>query len=273
MKWFKHFTDAKDSNDLTKVRMKYGADGYAVYWYCLECIAGDLGDKGITFELKHDAEVIAGNLKIDQLRVEEIMHYLVGLELFEKHENVITCLKLAKYLDKKTTRNKTIHEIIDGAKEIGKPCLSSPDCPRLSPDCPDMSPLDTDTDTDNSLHTQKSKDFEKPAANSADKMQPLIEHAVECFHEHLPNSPSVKGVRFGSPRYRDFARCIEIDKKANNPAFWDWLMSGIAELDFYSGNSKKANDWKVEFGWILKEANFEVMIERVSGLTKEVVNA
>lgn len=132
-------TDAHDGNDLTKVRIRYGSDGYAVYWYCLELIAGDLGaDDKITFELRHDAEVIGNNLKIDTVKVEEMMRFMVSLGLFEQSGNVVTCLKLAKYLEKKTTRNITIHKIIDAAS-----CLSA-----TNPDKSGLSPLDTDTDTD-----------------------------------------------------------------------------------------------------------------------------
>ena len=94
--------------------MRYGADGYAIYWYCLELIAGDLGEsKEINFDLKHDAEVIGFNLKIDQLRVEEIIRYMVNINLFEESNGIISCIRLAKYLDKKTTRNETIHKIVD----------------------------------------------------------------------------------------------------------------------------------------------------------------
>lgn len=118
MKWFKHFTNAHNNNDLTKVRMKYGAEGYAIYWYCLELVAGDLGhQENITFELKHDAEVIGYNLKIDSTLVEEIMRYMISLGLFEENDSIITCLKLAKYLDKRNTRNKEIHRVIDSLGE------------------------------------------------------------------------------------------------------------------------------------------------------------
>ena len=119
MKWFKHFTNARDSKKLTKIRIRYGAEGYAIYWYCLELIAGDIGTtETINFELKHDAEVIGHNLKIDQPKVEEIMNYMVDLKLFDNSNGVITCLRLAKYLDKKTTRNKTIHKIIDSYHKL-----------------------------------------------------------------------------------------------------------------------------------------------------------
>ena len=140
MKWFKHMTDAHDGKDLTKVRIRYGADGYAIYWYCLELIAADLGasDK-ITFELRHDAEVIGHNLKIDSARVEEIMRFLIALELFEQSSGTITCLKLAKYLDKKSTRNITIHKIIDSASLLSG----------TKPDVPGLSGLDRDTEVKN----------------------------------------------------------------------------------------------------------------------------
>ena len=136
MKWFKHFTGAHSSNDLTKVRMRYGAEGYAVYWYCLEVIAGELGENNnFTFELKHDAEVIGYELKVDQKRVEEIMSFMVDLGLFDNIEGHITCLKLAKYLDKKCTRNPQIHAVIDSQVSA-----TVPDSPPTVPDCPDLSP-------------------------------------------------------------------------------------------------------------------------------------
>jgi hypothetical protein len=119
MKWFKHFTNASTNNKLSKLRMRYGADGYAIYWYCLELIAGNLGESDeINFDLKHDAEVIGFNLKVDQIRVEEIMNYMVSVDLFNESDGVISCIKLAKYLDKKNTRNAYIHEIIDKTKEL-----------------------------------------------------------------------------------------------------------------------------------------------------------
>lgn len=146
MKWFKHMTDAHDSNDLTKVRARYGAEGYAIYWYCLELIAGELGtSEKITFELRHDAEVIGHNLKIDAAKVEEIMRFMVQLGLFEQTGSLITCLKLAKYLDKKSTRNTKIHEIIDIAVKLS---ANVPDVSVVVPDKPGPFPLDTDTDTD-----------------------------------------------------------------------------------------------------------------------------
>ena len=118
MKWFKHFSNAHNDNALNKVRMRYGAEGYAIYWYCLELIAGDLEGENASFELSHDAEVIGYNLKVDQLKVQEIMNFMVDLNLFESSNNKITCLKMAKFLEKKSTRNSEIHKIIDSFNEV-----------------------------------------------------------------------------------------------------------------------------------------------------------
>lgn len=88
--------------------MLYGAEGYALYWYCIELIAARVAPDNITFELKHDAEVIGYHLKIDTLKVEKIMVEMVNMGLFEQDDGRITCMKLAKRLDNTLTQNKEL---------------------------------------------------------------------------------------------------------------------------------------------------------------------
>ena len=71
MKWFSHDSNARSDVKLRKVLMRYGADGYGLYWYCLELIAGKVDGSNVTFELEHDAEILAHDLRIDSLRVDE----------------------------------------------------------------------------------------------------------------------------------------------------------------------------------------------------------
>lgn len=206
MKWFKHMTDAHDSKDLTKVRIKYGADGYAIYWYCLELIAGDLGQDEITFELKHDAEVIGHNLKIDTLRVEEIMMYMVRLGLFTQSNNTITCLKLAKYLEKKTTRNKTIHKIIDTANSLNNNQLPVhvPDSRGQSGNCPGLSPLDTDTDTEREdiYITKKKSKFTPPTIEEVKAY--CVERKNNIDPEYFVNYNQQRGWMVGKQKMKDW---------------------------------------------------------------------
>lgn len=139
MKWFKHDSNAHTDAKLQKVLMRYGAEGYATYWYSLELIAGKVDAKNITFELEHDAEIIGHVLKIDQLRVEEIMLYMTEVGLFDNSNGVITCLKMATRLDDTTSRHPLIKQIlnkINGAKGLDG---SASDDPEVSSDNPEVS--------------------------------------------------------------------------------------------------------------------------------------
>lgn len=122
MKWFVHDSNAHEDSKLEKLLMKYGSDGYALYFYCLEIIAGELSPENITFELEHDAEILAYKLKIDSLRVEEIMNYCVSLGLFQFNPATkrIMCLTLAKRVDIYMSRNPEIAKIRSKIKDIPK---------------------------------------------------------------------------------------------------------------------------------------------------------
>ena len=105
--------------------MKYGTDGYAIYFHCIELIAGNVSESNVTFNLEHDAEIIADNLKIKGTkdhsgidRVNDIMKYIIKLGLFEENKNgFIYCYKLAKRLDQSMTSNKQMREVIKGFKD------------------------------------------------------------------------------------------------------------------------------------------------------------
>lgn len=104
MKWFRHDSTANNDAKLQDLILEYGAEGYGVYWYCLELIAGNVSPDNLTFELEHDARIIARNLGVGRQRVEEIMSHMVNLGLFQGVGGVITCLKLAKRADDYTSK-------------------------------------------------------------------------------------------------------------------------------------------------------------------------
>ena len=120
MKWIKHDTDANQDAKLQNVLLDYGLEGYGLYWYCIELIAGKVSEDNITFELEHDARVIARNTGCTSQKVEEMMRYFVNIGLFEVSNNTITCLKLAKRLDKSMTSNPQMREIIGKLKSHDK---------------------------------------------------------------------------------------------------------------------------------------------------------
>lgn len=133
MKWFKHDSDTTQDAKIKKLLMKYGVVGYGMYFHCLELIMGDLGENNITFELEHDAEIIADNLRIqgtaDKAGVDivaEIMRYMVHLGLFEVIDNRIRCIKLLKRIDTSMTSNTNFRNMITTAKAIHGMTLPEP---------------------------------------------------------------------------------------------------------------------------------------------------
>ena len=116
MRWIKHDSDANQDAKLQNVLLDYGLEGYGLYWYCIELIAGKVDKDNITFELEHDARIIARNVGSTAQKVEEMMRYFVELGLFEDSQGTITCLKLARRLDKSMTSNPEMRAIIENLK-------------------------------------------------------------------------------------------------------------------------------------------------------------
>lgn len=112
MRWFKHDSNAMLDAKLKRVRIKYGMEGYGLYWYCLELIAQTVEPHNLTFELEHDSEIIAHDTGIHYERVQEMMAYMVNLGLFENSSGTVTCMKLAKRLDQSMTSNPEMRKII-----------------------------------------------------------------------------------------------------------------------------------------------------------------
>ena len=119
MIWFKHDSNAATDAKIKKLLIKYGAEGYAIYFHCLELIVSDISETNITFELEHDSEIIADDLKIrgtskqsGQDRVNEIMKYIILLGLFEENQGRIYCYKVLKRLDSSMTSNVKMRKLI-----------------------------------------------------------------------------------------------------------------------------------------------------------------
>ena len=117
MKWFKHDSDAFMDAKLKKLILKYGAQGYGIYWYCLEQIARNFDTHNLTFELEHDAELIAHEFNISADLVQHIMTYMVELGLFEMGAGgIITCLKLGARFETSQTTNPLMRKVISEIK-------------------------------------------------------------------------------------------------------------------------------------------------------------
>ncbi len=79
-------------------------EGYGLYWFCLEMIAGTVEKHNLTFELQHDSEVIAFATQMNSGKIAEIMRYMTQIGLFENDRGVISCLKMATRTDEYTQK-------------------------------------------------------------------------------------------------------------------------------------------------------------------------
>ena len=116
MDWFRHDSNANLDDKLQEVLLDYGLEGYGLYWYCLELIVGKVSPDNITFELKHDARVIARNTGSTPQKVEEMMRKFVQLGLFENESGSITCFKVARRLMTSATSNPQMRNMIQNIK-------------------------------------------------------------------------------------------------------------------------------------------------------------
>lgn len=143
MKWFKHDANANTDAKLRRIRMKYGMEGYGLYWYCLELIASAVEKHNLTFELEHDAEIIAHDTGIHHERVQEMMIAMVNLGLFEESDGRITCLKMAARTDEYT------QQLLKKSEQ----CPES--VPRVSRDTPDSVPIKSEVLDKNRLDKKR----------------------------------------------------------------------------------------------------------------------
>jgi len=129
MDWFKHDSNANLDEKLQEVLLDYGLEGYGLYWYCIELIVGKVSADNITFELKHDARIIARNTGSSPQKVQEMMTRFVDLGLFESQNGAITCLKVAKRLMTSATSNPQMRSLIQNIKHNNQ-TVNEPSCYR-----------------------------------------------------------------------------------------------------------------------------------------------
>lgn len=208
MKWFKHDSMANRDAKLEKVLLKYGADGYALYWLCLELIVDRIDRDHVSFELEHDAETLGARLKVDTLRVEEIMKYFISLELFEHDHDRITCMKLAQRLENAIVKAPELRVIQAAIRENN---TESPGKSGIIPENPGQIRLEE------IRREEKKEEHATPApvfspepvqeAPSLSEYQAIIREEWDKLGGKVYPAPDP--IRFASVSWRDIAPCIK----------------------------------------------------------------
>lgn len=255
MRWFKHDSDANSDAKLKRVRIKYGLEGYGLYWYCLELIAGDVSKDKITFELEHDAEIIAHDTGVHYQRVQEMMTFMVNLGLFQQDDGVVRCIKMAQRMDQSMTSNPQMRRIIESFKadndkrEPEKSCLSHDrvmtqsaepmqDKTRLDESIKDMSP-------NGSVELVKEKQVEEIP----------YQDIVDSYHKRLPMLPMVRKLTATRKRHIK-ARWLEAVKEGNDITYFDRFFDYVTGCNDFLLTSSWCN-----LEWLMKEANFLKLTE------------
>ena len=235
MKWFKHDSDAGNDAKLRKLRLKYGASGYGVYWYCLELIARNVDKHNLTFELEHDAVLIADDFNLSSELVQEMMAYMVDLRLFENSRGVITCLKMSTRTDEYTS--KLISNIKNNTDKL----------PTISGENPRKSELREEKRREENINTLVRNDVADDCPH---------QEIIKLYHEHLPMLTQVK--IWNSKRQTLLKTRWKESKERQNLDYWKRLFQYISKSDFLTG---KTSNWQADLEWIVNSSNFTKIIE------------
>tara|TARA_R110000803_G_C11951989_1_gene317783 strand:- start:516 stop:1280 length:765 start_codon:yes stop_codon:yes gene_type:complete len=248
MKWFSHQSQAHQDTKLQKVLIKYGFEGYGLYWYCLENICSRI-EPSLNFDLEHDSEILAHHGNMDSRKVEEIMRYMVNIGLFTDVEGVVVCRKIAAYLGTSLTRNSQLTLIIRDEKE------------KLSQTVSDSLGESGNVCAIGEDRIGEDKKETKTLMSSPPKSDPVrISKIIELYHEKLPSLPSVRKVT----KARESVikqRCREDLKTIEQ---WGNFFDYVSQSDFLMGRVQPLQGRTVfvaSLEWICKASNYTKILE------------
>jgi len=257
MKWFKHDTDASIDAKLQELLLDYGATGYGLYWYCVELIAKGVSPNNITFELEHDARIIARNLNLTLEETKNMMQKMVELGLFDINQNKrLACVSLAYKLDDSMRKGRQIEEIVNKFKESGKS--------RKIPDKSGKSLLEEEED----IELERDVEEERHETDACASDVRNEKHIPDCPQKQIINL-YLKNIIVGIyPRIWNGCESASLrsrwreDKGRQDLDWWDRFFKHIAKSDWLMGriNGKDGKPFQISLPWIVKNENFKKII-------------
>lgn len=195
MKWFKHFSSMRLDTKIKRLINKFGIEGYGLYNYILECIAFNLEANKPVPEIEETAQDLAIELRMDTLKVEEIIRYCFELNLFElnKKNNRIMCLKLLNHLDNTLSSNPEIRKILNNFNKLQE--TSSDNEETLSSNeetLTDFKPLEADKIRLDEIRLDKKQQHKDDRNIMMDEEDKVEEDAVVDFSNNYDNQENYK---------------------------------------------------------------------------------
>ena len=100
MKWFKHYSDASNDEELAMVVSEFGSDGYMFYWRVLETISSQMQPHTPQTSLTYSWKIWAQKIGLSQQKMKKIYNFLTT-KFDKSSDNVRTkSLLFLKKLDK-----------------------------------------------------------------------------------------------------------------------------------------------------------------------------
>lgn len=249
--------------------LDYGLEGYGLYWYCIELIAGKVDADNITFSLEHDARIIARNTGSTAQKVEEMMRYFVGVGLFESADGLITCMKMARRLDQSMTSNPAMRAIINGLKEkeglvVANSCSKkdgSHDSVKLNHDLVMQDKIRLDQIRENNL----SSEDDQSVSGEVKSERKNVPHkdVIALYEKHLPmlSKPKVWNERRKKALKARWFSGIKHEAHGgiDNLDWWDAYFQYVATCPHLLGYNDR--EWQADLEWLINEANLIKVIE------------
>lgn len=266
MKWFKHDTDASQDAKLQNVLLDYGLEGYGLYWYCLELIAGKVDAENVTFELEHDARVIARNTGSTAEKVEGMMRYFVNVGLFENTQGVISCLKMAKRLDKSMTSSAEMRLTIERIRQSGQSKIMT-----QSAVSHDSIMTKSEKVMQEEIRLEEKNTLSSPRVSKADDVP--VDRIVEAYNTvlggTLPRAQRMTEVRRKhiKARWREMLGTTDANGKlryADQEAGVEWFgrfFRKVLTNPHWIGDNDRG--WTASLDWVMNPTNFTKILEYV----------
>lgn len=237
MKWFKHQSNMRHDVKIRRLINKHGAEGYAVYVFILESITDNLTTENPLPDLEDCSTDIAEYLKMDSVKIEEIMLFCMQQGLFEQCETSgrILCHKIYKFIEKSITRSDELRKMIDN--------YNKGSCLELSETVSDK--LDR---TEDKITEQNKKEYNRVIYINKIDLCDYWNTNIAIYGK-IPKLRIVDTIRYDKYKLR-----INEGFKFND------IIIEIKKSNFLQGENK--DGWKITYTWLFKNSeNWKKVIE------------
>lgn len=270
MKWFKHDTDANQDAKLQNVLLDHGLEGYGLYWYCIELIAGKVELDCLSFELEHDARIIARNTGSTPTKVEALMRYFIEQGLFEDSEGAITCMKLARRLDKSMTSNPAMRAAIGALKGGNHDPVMTQSCQNHDGVMQDKKRTEQNR-TEQNNHSSSPPDgadalppADDEEINPVSSVRVPLKAIINLYHEKLPEWPRVRiqtAALDGQLRARWNGSGVDLGSLERWGKLFDYVRKSSFLMGETAGENPKHANWRPDLLWLSKPSTINKLVE------------